>query len=156
MVLFNYYIDDVKDRVWFDSSNIVYAECLESDTQYKTVIVVFKDGRRYKYNDVFVYDWRGFKESESQGKSLNTYIAKKEASYEKIDSIDVEELKEELSFRQSEGLFIQVKDCKITLLDNKDNQLYQMDSIEGYQIENNFKEMLEALGKLVKVVYSDK
>jgi hypothetical protein len=31
-----------------------------------------------------------------------------------------------------------------------------MDSIEGYQIENNFKEMLEALGKLVKVVYSDK
>jgi uncharacterized protein YbaA (DUF1428 family) len=152
MLIFNYYLENERDRVWFDSSNIIYAECWESDTQYKDVVVTFKDGRQYKYKDVFVYDWRSFKEAESQGKALNTYIAKKDIQHEKLDSIaNVDELKEECSFRVNEGLFIQVGYEVISLFNNKDEIIYKMDRIEN--IEEHIKGILEAIGKQVRIVY---
>jgi stage III sporulation protein AG len=48
MLRYNQYIDNVKDKAWFDSSNVVYGECDESDTQYKTVRIVFKNGSTYQ------------------------------------------------------------------------------------------------------------
>jgi hypothetical protein len=152
MLAFNYYIENNKDRAWFDSSNIIYAECIESDTQFKDVIITFNGGRRYLYKDVYVYDWRSFKEANSQGEAINTYIINKKYSYQKIDNINAEDLFDELEFRKKDGITIQVNDNNIILFDNKDNQLYQMNCIDNINIENNIKEILELIGKTVRII----
>ena len=85
-----------KDRAWFDSSNVLYAECDDKDNELKEVKVVFKNGGTYIYHKVKVNDWLMFRESASIGKGLNTYI--KQYEYEKVDSDrTVDDIKEELN-----------------------------------------------------------
>ena len=93
MLIFSYYIDNKVDKAWFDSSNVFYAECDESDTELKTVRVTFKNGTVYRYDNVLVYDWTKFKNGESQGKLINEIFKKGGYKYEKIGSVNIDDLK---------------------------------------------------------------
>jgi hypothetical protein len=152
MLKFSYYKDDVIDKAWFDSSNIVYAECDESETQYKTVRVVFKNGSTYQYDDVIVSDWVYFKNAESQGKALNERFKKGGYKYIKIDDSDLNKLEEEYAFRSGNGLILEVDKTNLTLsvVDFKECVKYKMD-YPGEVITQNIKELLESLNYSVKI-----
>lgn len=152
MFLFGYYIEDKLDRAWFESSNIVYAECDESDNEFKTVRVVFKNGSQYQYSNVHVTDWITFKRAESQGKCLNERFKKTGIEYKKLDNINVEKLMDEYAFRSGNGLYIKVEENSISIIDNKDVVKYIMTDINAYEIKDKIKEMLEALNYVVKMI----
>lgn len=151
MLKFSYYIDNKMDKAWFDSSNVVYAECDESDTAEKTVRVVFKNGSMYRYDNVNVYDWTLFKNSESQGKALNSIFKKGGYPCEKINTeVDLDALQEEYEFRTGNGVIINVnEDNIISILDNKDGVLYS--SSEGDSTVDIVKKLLEKLRYVTKV-----
>ena len=128
MLKFGYYNQEKElDRAWFDSSNVVYGECDDSsNTQEKTVVIVFKNGSQYQYSDVNIGDWLDFKASESQGKALNSIFKAKGYQYKKLDELrDLEELENEFVIRSNNGVymefvndesfkrqFLKVTDCK--------------------------------------------
>lgn len=150
MLLFSYYIEDKMDKAWFDSSNIYYAECDESDTQFKTVRVIFKNGAIYQYEQVKVFDWTMFKNAESQGKKLNELFKKAGYKYEKIGTANIEELKDEYVFRSGKGYTLYINDGKLTLMDYQDVIKYTMELPEESVI-NDIKSMLESIGNVVRI-----
>ena len=150
MLLFNYYIEDKMDKAWFDSSNIYYAECDESDTQFKTVRVIFKNGAIYQYEQVKVFDWTMFKNAESQGKKLNELFKKAGYKYEKIGTANIEELQDEYVFRSGKGYTLYINDGKLTLMDYQDVIKYTMELPEE-SVVNDIKSMLESIGNVVRV-----
>ena len=150
MLLFSYYIEDKMDKAWFDSSNIYYAECDESDTQFKTVRVIFKNGAIYQYEQVKVFDWTMFKNAESQGKKLNELFKKSGYKYEKIGTANIEELQDEYVFRSGKGYTLYINDGKLTLMDYQDVIKYTMELPEE-SIVNDIKSMLESIGNVVRV-----
>lgn len=82
------------DKCWYDSSNVVYSECIDHEDALKEVKVVFKNGNEYTYKEVPVQDYLMFREAPSQGKALNSIIKK----YEFVKSEnkrDLEQLNEE-------------------------------------------------------------
>ena len=150
MLLFSYYIEDKIDKAWFDSSNIYYAECDESDTQFKTVRVIFKNGAIYQYEQVKVFDWTMFKNAESQGKKLNELFKKAGYKYEKIGTANIEELQDEYVFRSGKGYTLYINDGKLTLMDYQDVIKYTMELPEESVI-NDIKSMLESIGNVVRI-----
>ena len=150
MLLFSYYIEDKMDKAWFDSSNIYYAECDESDTQFKTVRVIFKNGAIYQYEQVKVFDWTMFKNAESQGKKLNELFKKAGYKYEKIGTANIEELKDEYVFRSGKGYTLYINDGKLTFMDYQDVIKYTMELPEESVI-NDIKSMLESIGNVVRI-----
>ena len=150
MLLFSYYIEDKMDKAWFDSSNIYYAECDESDTQFKTVRVIFKNGAIYQYEQVKVFDWTMFKNAESQGKKLNELFKKAGYKYEKIGTANIEELKDEYVFRSGKGYTLYINDGKLKLMDYQDVIKYTMELPEESVI-NDIKSMLESIGNVVRI-----
>lgn len=150
MLLFSYYIEDKMDKAWFDSSNIYYAECDESDTQFKTVRVIFKNGAIYQYEQVKVFDWTMFKNAESQGKKLNELFKKAGYKYEKIGTANIEELQDEYVFRSGKGYTLYINDGKLTLMDYQDVIKYTMELPEE-SVVNDIKSMLESIGNVVRV-----
>ena len=150
MLLFSYYIEDKMDKAWFDSSNIYYAECDESDTQFKTVRVIFKNGAIYQYEQVKVFDWTMFKNAESQGKKLNELFKKAGYKYEKIGTANIEELQNEYVFRSGKGYTLYINDGKLTLMDYKDVIKYTMELPEE-SVVNDIKSMLESIGNVVRI-----
>lgn len=98
MVVFNKYINKI-DHNWYDSSNVVYSACFDTDSNLKTLKVVFKGGRTYLYRDVDANDYVAFScEMDSTGSSLNKYIIKKYKGVRLNDTdlTKLEELKNEL------------------------------------------------------------
>ena len=153
MLKFSYYIDDVKDRAWFDSSNILYGECYESDTQYKTVRIVFKNGSTYEYSDVLVADWVSFKNADSQGKALNEYFKKNGYEYKRIDDSNIENLEKELSNKQNYNIVLKVNNGRLFIVDNvKDTELYSME-YPGEQITNSINDLLIILNHKSYIYY---
>lgn len=150
MLLFSYYIEDKVDKAWFDSSNIYYAECDESDTQFKTVRVTFKNGTIYQYEQVSVFDWTMFKNAESQGKKLNELFKKADYKYEKIGTANMDELKEEYAFRSGKGYTLCVDGEKLLLMDYKDGVKYTMD-LPDMDVVDDIKSMLESIGNVVRI-----
>lgn len=150
MLLFSYYIEDKMDKAWFDSSNIYYAECDESDTQFKTVRVIFKNGAIYQYEQVKVFDWTMFKNAESQGKKLNELFKKAGYKYEKIGTANIEELQDEYVFRSGKGYTLYINDGKLTLMDYQDVIKYTMELPE-VSVVNDIKSMLESIGNVVRI-----
>lgn len=150
MLLFSYYIEDKMDKAWFDSSNIYYAECDESDTQFKTVRVIFKNGAIYQYEQVKVFDWTMFKNAESQGKKLNELFKKAGYKYEKIGTANIEELQDEYVFRSGKGYTLYINDGKLKLMDYQDVIKYTMELPEESVI-NDIKSMLESIGNVVRI-----
>lgn len=75
MIIFNKYINKV-DHVWYDSSNIIYSQCYDSEGPEKTLKIVFKEGRTYLYKGVSDTDYVMFKMAESNGSMFNKIIKK--------------------------------------------------------------------------------
>ena len=101
------------DRSWFNSSNIVYSECVDKKDALKEVKVVFKNGAEYSYFDVSVQDYLMFREDASQGKALNKFLKKYEYKrHEGLRDLDalneekeqlLEQAREELERQQQEN-----------------------------------------------------
>lgn len=82
-ILYNKYLDKV-DYTWYDSSNILYSECYDNEDDYKSLKIVFKQGRTYLYENVDVNDYLMFRTSLSQGKSFQQYILKKDSDGKQV------------------------------------------------------------------------
>jgi hypothetical protein len=100
MILFREFDEQSKiDRIWYDSSMIVYSECYDNpNNPLKELSVTFKNGATYKYLDVDVNDYVMIVHGgidDSNGKALNKHIKPK---YEclRVENKDIELLKEEL------------------------------------------------------------
>lgn len=116
--IFSFYKDDL-DKAWYDSSNIIYSECDDKDNELKTVRVTFKDGRTYSYEKVPVYDYLSFRNSNSQGKALNSFLKKYECN--KVENKDVNALNEELeALMNPEGISVELSESAINIYENKE------------------------------------
>lgn len=79
MITYNRYINQ-EDHVWYDSSNIAYSKCYDTqDNKFKTLKIVFKGGRTYLYKEVDANDYISFKSAQSNGSAFNKYIKKYDA-----------------------------------------------------------------------------
>lgn len=88
------------DKAWYDSSNVIYSECIDNADDYKDLFITFKDSRTYHYKGVTVQDYLLFREDVSQGKALNKYITKKIGGkpvyeFERLENKDLTLLNEE-------------------------------------------------------------
>ena len=88
------------DKVWYESSNVVYSEFVENENDNNgQLYVTFKNGATYHYKDVdMVTDYILFKSGgidNSQGKTLNKQI-KGKYEYERVGDKNVQLLQEEL------------------------------------------------------------
>lgn len=92
IIISNY--KDKLDKCWYDSSNVLYSQCVDNDNDFKDLQVVFKDGRTYLYSGVNVNDYILFKTDISQGKALNKYILKKYKGV-RLSDTSLDELNEE-------------------------------------------------------------
>ena len=54
MILFREFNEEEKiDRIWYQSSMVVYSECYDKpDSALKDITVVFKNGSSYLYKDI--------------------------------------------------------------------------------------------------------
>ena len=96
MRIFNQYLEEKRlDRTWYDSSNVIYSECLDKEDDYKELTVVFSNGTRYAYHKVNVMDYMVFREDMSQGKALNRLIKKNGYKYDKLENVDTNAIMEE-------------------------------------------------------------
>lgn len=98
-----------KQKVWFDSTMILYCEMIEYETENKgDLYVTFKSGVTYKYTAVSFEDYVLFISGgtdASHGKTLNKII-KSKYEYEKIGDADVDKIKRELE--ESEEVVVDV------------------------------------------------
>ena len=95
-IVYNKYVNN-RDHTWYDSSNVLYSVCYDTNAEKKSLKVVFKQGRTYLYKDVDVKDYLLFRNAESHGKSVNEFIVKKYKGVRLSDTSQeaLEELKEE-------------------------------------------------------------
>ena len=92
MIIYNRYINQ-EDHVWYDSSNIAYSKCYDTqNSKFKTLKIVFKGGRTYVYRNVDADDYLIFKTAESNGQEFNKRIKKYDAV--RIEDTDLEKLSE--------------------------------------------------------------
>lgn len=99
-IVYNKYVNN-KDHTWYDSSNVLYSVCYDTNADKKALKVVFKQGRTYLYKDVDVNDYLLFRNAESHGKSVNEFIVKKykgvrlsDTSQETLDALKEEFINE--------------------------------------------------------------
>ena len=110
-IVYNKYINN-RDHTWYDSSNVLYSVCYDTNAEKKTLKVVFKQGRTYLYKDVDVNDYLMFRNSESHGKSVNEFIVKKykgvrlsDTTQETLDNLnDLKTEKSNISQKEMERL----------------------------------------------------
>ena len=58
MISFRYYDPEERiDRIWYDSSNLLYSECDDKADDYKDLRITFKNGQTYLYKKVDVNDY---------------------------------------------------------------------------------------------------
>lgn len=99
MVITSYYDqENYTDKVWYNSSNVVYSEFIEnSEKNEGDLYVTFKNGATYKYKNVALTpDYLMFKNGGldgSQGKALNTFI-KKKYEFEKVEDKNLNQLEQ--------------------------------------------------------------
>jgi hypothetical protein len=103
MITFRRYVNN-EDHCWYDSSNVVYSVCFDTqDDEPRDVKVVFKGGRTYLYKGVEPSDYVMFRDAESQGKSFNQYI--KNHDCERLEDTPLDELEAmRLDFQEMEGV----------------------------------------------------
>lgn len=92
MIVYNRYVNQ-EDHVWYDSSNIAYSKCYDTqNSKFKTLKIVFKGGRTYVYRNVDADDYIMFKTAESNGQEFNKRIKKYDAV--RIEDTNMEKLAE--------------------------------------------------------------
>ena len=97
MIIYQKYIDMIM-HTWYDSSNLLYSKCYDSNGPTATLNVVFADGRTYKYKDVYKEDFMQLQSAPSNGKAFGQYIRSKYQGIRMADTSreDLENLKQEL------------------------------------------------------------
>ena len=148
---FNIYCNNV-DKAWYDSSNVIYTECIDNDNKPKTLKVVFSNGTQYQYEDVDVRDYLLLRESDSQGKALNRLIKEKKYEYKKLDNADLDAINEELFFRSKNGFYLDNNSEFFEIKNNKDESVFKLSKPleEGYF--EMVKDILEAVGITTKTI----
>lgn len=122
--IFSVYSNNV-DKVWYQSSNIKYSECIDKEGEPKTLKVVFNNGTQYQYTGVDVNQYLLFREDNSQGKALNKFIKGNNYEYSKLEDANLERIEDELNFRMEGGYFVEYDGETLTVKDNKDAVLYE-------------------------------
>ena len=89
MKIFNKYINS-RDYTWYDSTNVIYSECIDHNQESKTVKIVFKGGRQYIYEGVDPSDYLMFRDSDSAGSAFSKYIKKYECK--RLPDVSLDEL----------------------------------------------------------------
>jgi len=146
--LFNVYSNNV-DKAWYRSSNVLYSECIDNEDKFKTLKVVFSNGRQYQYDDVDVRDYLFFRENCSQGKVLNSNIKKYNCT--RLDDADVNLINEEYEYRTHSGMFISNKD-KLSIKDSSDNIIYELDKPVDDDTYDMINDILQAVGIKIKKI----
>ena len=141
--LFNYYQDNI-DHTWYKSSNIKYSECIDNDNALKTLRIVFNNGTQYEYENVDVRDYLIFRDSDSQGKSLNRLIKEKKYEYKKLDNVNVDVLEEEYQLRSGNAYFINNEET-FEITNNKGISTFKLDKTLDEDTLNLICDILEAL-----------
>ena len=144
--------DDRMERVWYESSNIVYSECDDIEDELKKLRIVFKDGRQYQYEDVKVNDYLLFRENLSQGKALNQFI---KPSYlaTRLNNVDVQLIKESMETYQTSTSEDDVEvflDGDVLTI-SKNNEVIKQLVIDG-NIDFVLTELLSTLGVQFKIL----
>ena len=148
---FSVYCNDV-EKVWYDSSNVVYTECIDHENKPKTLKVVFSNGSQYQYNDVNVNDYLLLREDASQGKALNRIIKGKKYAYERLEDADLEAIDEELFFRSKNGFYVENNDEFFEIRNNKDESVFKLSKPLEEDYFDLIADILEAVGLSVKKV----
>jgi hypothetical protein len=119
---------------WYNSSNIIYSECIDHDNKPKTLKVVFSNGTQYEYKNVDVRDYLLLRESDSQGKALNRLIKEKNYEYEKLENANIDEINDELFFRSNNGFYVENNENHFEIKNNKDESVFKLSKPleEGY------------------------
>lgn len=109
MILKKKYLEKEKiQKVWYESSMIVYSEMKEDEYENKgDLTVVFKNGSAYVYKDVKLEDYIlfiGGGTDASQGKTLNKII-KGKYEYYRTDDRDLNKLNEELAEKDNNDIW---------------------------------------------------
>lgn len=139
------------EKMWYQSSNVKYSECIDNENDLKTLKVVFNNGSQYQYNRVKVQDYLLLREDESQGKALNKYIKANGYDYEKLENADIQSLNEELDFRQNGGIFVDYKDGKLTMKNSIDEEIFNKGVELNIDAFNTVCGVLTAVGKNIHV-----
>jgi hypothetical protein len=150
---FNLYCNGV-DKTWYDSSNVVYTECIDNENKPKTLKVVFSNGTQYQYNDVDVRDYLLLREDSSQGKALNRLIKEKKYEYQKLDNANLEEIEDELFFRSKKGFYLEnnIEKDYFEIKDSSDNSVYRLTKALEPGYFEMIKDILEAVGITTKTI----
>ncbi len=149
MIKFNYYSNNV-DYTWYESSNIVYSECIDNDNALKTLKVVFSTGTQYQYNDVDVRDYLMFRNDQSQGKALNKYIKGNGYEYVKLENANLQEIEDEFFFRSGNGYYVENNDDSFIINDSQDNEKYKLDKPLDEDTFNMVCDILKSLDLKIK------
>lgn len=101
MILFREFNEEEKiDRIWYQSSMVVYSECYDKpDSALKDITVVFKNGSSYLYKDINVNDYVAFVHGGldgSNGKALNKYIKPNCSEYKRLEDVSLTDLQNTL------------------------------------------------------------
>ena len=115
------------ERTWYDSSNVFYSECDDTNNIEKNLRITFKDGRTYEYEVVNFYDYLSFRDAESQGKILNKLI--KSCKTTKLDNKDVAVLKEELETKLNTNQETSLKDEYSVVIKENDFDVMQDNNV---------------------------
>ena len=75
----------------YDSSNVIASQY---NVESKNLVIIFGKGGQYLYEGVDYADYTKFELSESQGKSINTYI--KKYPTKQLGVIDTTQIKEDI------------------------------------------------------------
>lgn len=149
MKLFSYY-DNKIDHAWFESSDIVYSECIDNENELKTLKVVFSNGAQYEFYDVNVFDYLKFRDGSSQGKAFITYIRKKKYKFKKLEIANLKEINEEYIFRTGNGIFIEENDGNITFYNSKNEKIGDVEKVKDLTISDLIKKSFKLIGFEVK------
>jgi len=151
MKKFNIYCNNV-DKTWYDSSNIVYTECIDNDNAPKTLKVVFSNGTQYQYNNVDVRDYLLLREDQSQGKALNRLIKEKKYEYVKLENADLEAINEELFFRSKNGFYLKNSEDSFEIINNKDESVFKLSKPLEEDYFELVNDILKAVGLETKIL----
>ena len=140
------------DKCWYDSSNVVYTECLDPDNELKTLRVVFNNGTQYEYKKIDSRDYLLLREDKSQGKALNRLIKEKKYDYEKLENADLEAINEELFFRSKNGFYVENNDSFFEIRNNKDESVFKLSKPLDREYFELILDILKSVGIAVKTI----
>ena len=85
MIIFRYYDKKKRiDRVWYESSNILFTECEDPEDALKTLRITFKTGDVYEYKNVNVNDYLIFSVGGADASNGKTFWKVIKPKYEGV------------------------------------------------------------------------